>query len=83
MRPGRYPNRPLPICSSNDRHARAKPQTDMDEHALLSRLAVSLAIGLVVGLERGWRTRDEDDHQRAAGLRTFALSGLLGGVTGA
>lgn len=55
----------------------------MDEHALLSRLAVSLAIGLVVGLERGWRTRDEDDHQRAAGLRTFALSGLLGGVTGA
>lgn len=55
----------------------------MDEHALLSRLAVSLAIGLLVGLERGWRTREEDDHQRAAGFRTFALSGLLGGVAGA
>lgn len=55
----------------------------MDHNEILSRLAVSLAIGLLVGLERGWRTRDEQDHQRAAGFRTFALSGLLGGVTGA
>jgi uncharacterized membrane protein (DUF4010 family) len=55
----------------------------MDQNETLSRLAVSLAIGLLVGLERGWRTRDEKDHQRAAGFRTFALSGLLGGVTGA
>jgi uncharacterized membrane protein (DUF4010 family) len=55
----------------------------MDENTLISRLAVSLSIGLIIGLERGWRSRNEDDHQRAAGLRTFALSGLLGGVTGA
>jgi uncharacterized membrane protein (DUF4010 family) len=55
----------------------------MDYAEILSRLAVSLAIGLLAGLERGWRTRDEEDHQRAAGFRTFALSGLLGGVTGA
>jgi uncharacterized membrane protein (DUF4010 family) len=55
----------------------------MDLNDLLSRLAVSLAIGLLVGLERGWRTREEEDHRRAAGFRTFALSGLLGGVTGA
>ncbi len=50
---------------------------------ILSRLAVALAIGLLVGLERGWRTRDEEDHQRAAGFRTFALAGLLGGLSGA
>ncbi|HWM46762.1 MAG TPA: MgtC/SapB family protein [Xanthobacteraceae bacterium] len=55
----------------------------MNQDDILTRLAVSLAIGLLVGLERGWRTRDEEDHMRAAGLRTFALSGLLGGVTGA
>lgn len=55
----------------------------MDQSQILSRLTISLAIGLLVGLERGWRTRDEQDHQRAAGFRTFALSGLLGGVTGA
>lgn len=51
---------------------------------LLSRLAVALAIGLLVGLERGWHTREEQEEgKRAAGLRTFALSGLLGGVCGA
>jgi uncharacterized membrane protein (DUF4010 family) len=55
----------------------------MDGNEILRRLAVALAIGLLVGLERGWRTREEEDHQRAAGFRTFALSGLLGGVTGA
>ncbi|MBN8935771.1 MAG: MgtC/SapB family protein, partial [Rhizobiales bacterium] len=55
----------------------------MDQYELLSRLTVSLAIGLLIGLERGWRSRDEEDHQRAAGFRTFALSGLLGGIAGA
>lgn len=55
----------------------------MSEQELLTRLAVALAIGLLVGLERGWHTRDEDEQKRAAGLRTFALSGLLGGVSAA
>jgi uncharacterized membrane protein (DUF4010 family) len=53
----------------------------MDSESL-SRLTVSLAIGLLVGLQRGWQTRDAEDNRRAAGFRTFALSGLLGGVTG-
>lgn len=55
----------------------------MDELDLLSRLAVALAIGLLVGLERGWHSREEEEGSRAAGFRTFALSGLLGGVAGA
>ncbi|ORE90723.1 MgtC/SapB family protein [Aurantimonas sp. 22II-16-19i] len=55
----------------------------MNELDLLSRLAVSLSIGLLVGLERGWQTREEESHLRAAGLRTFALTGLLGGTCGA
>lgn len=54
----------------------------MDQEELFRRLAVALSIGLLIGLERGWRTREESDHQRTAGLRTFALSGLLGGVFG-
>lgn len=49
---------------------------------LFSRLAVALAIGLMVGLERGWRARGVEDHGRAAGLRTFGLAGLMGGVCG-
>ncbi|MEZ5750013.1 MAG: MgtC/SapB family protein [Caenibius sp.] len=47
------------------------------------RLALALAIGLLIGLERGWRTRSIEDHQRAAGFRTFALIGFLGGLAGA
>ncbi len=48
--------------------------------SLLARLATALAIGLVVGVERGWQFRDEPDGARVAGIRTYALSGLLGGV---
>lgn len=43
-------------------------------------LLTALAVGLVVGLERGWRERDAADGGRVAGLRTFALCGLLGGA---
>lgn len=49
---------------------------------LFSRLAVALAIGLMVGIERGWRSRDVEDNGRAAGFRTFGLSGLMGGICG-
>jgi len=43
-------------------------------------ILAALAPGLIIGLERGWREREAADGQRVAGLRTFALTGLLGGV---
>lgn len=52
----------------------------MDAGPLIGRLAVATAVGLLVGLERHWRERDEPSGQRVAGLRTFGLTGLLGGV---
>jgi uncharacterized membrane protein (DUF4010 family) len=55
----------------------------MEFDQILSRLAVALGIGLLVGLERGWKTREVTPGSRAAGIRTFALSGLLGGLSGA
>ena len=54
----------------------------MDE-PLLHRLAVALGVGLIVGVERGWRSRLEAGGQRPAGVRTFSLTGLLGGVLAA
>lgn len=54
----------------------------MDTVDLFQRLSVALAVGLVIGLERGWHQREERDGARAAGLRTHALAGLLGGVWG-
>ncbi len=45
-------------------------------------LAVALAAGLLVGIERGWRQRDVTSGCRVAGVRTFALLGGLGGIIG-
>jgi uncharacterized membrane protein (DUF4010 family) len=55
----------------------------MDIDQLLYRLAVALGIGLLAGLERGWQTREAQPGSRAAGIRTFALYGLLGGLLAA
>jgi uncharacterized membrane protein (DUF4010 family) len=55
----------------------------MEQDELFRRLAVALAIGLLIGLERGWQLREEAEGERTAGLRTFTLTGLLGGICGA
>lgn len=55
----------------------------MDQTELALRLGLSFAIGFLIGLERGWRERGEAEGQRTAGIRTFTLIGLMGGVSGA
>ena len=50
--------------------------------AYLPALALALAIGLLLGVERGWRLREEEAGGRVAGIRTFALLGLVGGLAG-
>jgi uncharacterized membrane protein (DUF4010 family) len=52
------------------------------EAAILRNLAASLAVGVLIGIERGWRQRDATDGSRVSGLRTFALLGLAGGIAG-
>jgi uncharacterized membrane protein (DUF4010 family) len=46
------------------------------------RIGLALALGLLVGIERGWHYRERPEGHRVAGMRTFALIGLLGGVVG-
>jgi uncharacterized membrane protein (DUF4010 family) len=55
----------------------------VDTLDLFQHLALALAIGLLIGLERGWRERDDRDGLRTAGVRTFTLIGFLGGVSAA
>jgi len=43
-------------------------------------LATALALGLLIGTERGFSGRRTPDLQMAAGIRTFALLGLIGGL---
>ena len=46
------------------------------------RLAIAALIGLGVGLERQWSGHAAGPDARFAGLRTFLMLGLLGGVAG-
>src|SRR5215204_5823959 len=50
---------------------------------LLSRIALAFGSGLLIGLERGWSTREMQPGSRVAGIRTFGISGLLGGLIAA
>ena len=49
---------------------------------ILQRIGLALAIGLLVGVERGWQEREGKSGSRVAGIRTHALIGLLGGFSG-
>ena len=51
----------------------------MSELENFKLLGIALAIGLLIGLERGWRGRDLGEGMRVAGLRTHGMIGLLGG----
>ncbi len=54
----------------------------MSELDTLQSLAVALALGLLIGLQREWRTKTSAHASfLSAGLRTFGLIGLLGGLT--
>jgi uncharacterized membrane protein (DUF4010 family) len=54
----------------------------MTDLAPLADLGIALALGLLVGVERGWSARGEPAGGRVAGFRTFGLLGLLGGLAG-
>ena len=55
----------------------------MEFEVLLPRGPLARGIGLLTGLEHAWRTRAAESGSRSAGVRTFAISGLLGGISGA
>ncbi|ESQ93043.1 membrane protein [Asticcacaulis sp. AC460] len=45
-------------------------------------LVLALGLGLLIGVERGWSRRDDPAGARVAGIRTFGLLGLTGGIAG-
>jgi uncharacterized membrane protein (DUF4010 family) len=45
------------------------------------RLAIALAIGLIIGTERGWSSRDSHKGLQIAGIRSFGFVGLFGGIS--
>jgi uncharacterized membrane protein (DUF4010 family) len=53
-----------------------------NEIKILWDLLTALGVGLLLGIERGWKGRIKEEGDRVAGIRTFALTGILGGITG-
>jgi len=47
-----------------------------------TRIGTAVAAGLLIGIERGWTLRDHQRGTRVAGVRTFTLLGLGGGLAG-
>lgn len=46
-------------------------------------IGIAFALGLLVGIQRGWVQRREPAGSRFAGIRTYGLLGLAGGIAGA
>lgn len=46
------------------------------------QLAAAFAVGLLLGIERGWSLRGEIPGSRVAGIRTFVLLAVSGGIAG-
>ena len=46
------------------------------------RVGTGLAAGALIGLERGFKLRDQKEGTRVAGVRTFSLLGLGAGIAG-
>jgi uncharacterized membrane protein (DUF4010 family) len=45
-------------------------------------VVTALACGLLIGIERGWKLREDEPGTRVAGIRTFSMLGLASGIAG-
>lgn len=62
-------------------HEATMPELEPTTLDLAQRLGTALALGLLIGIERGWQKRGEQEGARVAGVRTYGLIGLFGGIS--
>ncbi len=58
------------------------PPTALAAYSQLTGIALALLLGLLVGIQRGWALRSAPAGARFAGIRTYGLLGLIGGIAG-
>lgn len=58
------------------------PELDLLDLEVAGRLALAALTGLAIGLEREWSGHASGPRARFAGVRTFLLLGLIGGMAG-
>ncbi|WP_394727115.1 MgtC/SapB family protein [Altererythrobacter sp. GH1-8] len=54
----------------------------MPPESLILQIGSALAVGLMIGIQRGWQLRAQANGMRVAGIRTFSLIGLIAGISG-
>ena len=72
-------------CSVRPTHEYARnpgPLAALADFEAPLRLAVAGLIGLAIGVEREWSGHASGPYARFAGVRTFLLLGLVGGISG-
>lgn len=55
---------------------------DITDMQLMMKLGLILLLGFLVGIERGWSFKKKKEGERTAGIRTFTLIALSGGLWG-
>ncbi|NGP76563.1 MgtC/SapB family protein [Balneolaceae bacterium YR4-1] len=55
---------------------------DITDTQVLLKFGLILLLGFLVGIERGWSFKKKKEGQRTAGIRTFTLIALSGGLWG-
>jgi uncharacterized membrane protein (DUF4010 family) len=58
------------------------PTASPDWIAQALAVAAALACGVLIGIERGWKLKEQPPGERVAGVRTFSMLGLGGGIAG-
>ena len=53
----------------------------MSDIQLLQHGVLAIAIGLLIGIQRGWQEREAHDGARVAGIRTFTLISMIGAAS--
>lgn len=70
-------------CYLGDLQRAITTAMQVPDYSELTAIALALALGLLIGLQRGWASRESAPGSRFAGIRTYALFGLVGGLAGA
>jgi len=55
---------------------------DLTDMQLLIKFGLILLLGFLVGIERGWSFKKKKEGERTAGIRTFTLIAISGGLWG-
>ena len=70
------------VTADDSRHLDELMAPDRRSQLIKLAIGLALALGLLIGVQRGWASRSSVPGSRFAGVRTYGLLGLAGGIAG-